>query len=155
MKLYSILLIATVVGFVACKKSSTGNPIPVIAYSGMSTDSINNGSSKDTLSITFTIVDGDGDLGNNPNVSNDIFLKDSRSVTNEEIGFSMPEIPKGVIKEGNSANIHCTVNISAALYLLLRPTRPLGDTLSFDIYIKDKAGNKSNVITTHPIYIYP
>ncbi len=155
MKLYNILLIVAVSGFIACKKTSTDNPVPVIAYSGISTDSINNGSSKDTLSITFTIVDGDGDLGNDPNVSNDIFLKDSRSVTNEEIGFLMPEIPKGVIKEGGSANIHCTVNVSAAQFLLLRPTRPLGDTLSFDIYIKDRAGNKSNIITTHPIYIYP
>lgn len=155
MKLYSFLFIAAIViAAAACKKTENGNPIPVIAYGGMSKDSVISGS-KDTLSIKFTLTDGDGDVRYEQDSMFEIYLKDSRSTTGVEMGFKMPEIPAGVIKDGESVDMHCVVNVSVSDFLLLRPSRPQGDTLSYDIYFKDKAGHKSNTITTHPIYIYP
>ena len=55
MKLYSILLIAAVTGFIACKKTSSGDPVPKISYAGLSKDSVVN-AGKDTISIMFTIL---------------------------------------------------------------------------------------------------
>lgn len=154
MKLYSVLLIAAVTGFIACKKTSSGDPVPKIAYSGLSKDSIVN-AGKDTISIMFTIVDGDGDMPFDDDSTKEIFIRDSRTPTNAEIGLKMPEFPKGLVKGGQSLDMKCTINLDAFTYFVLRPSRPNGDTLSFDIYVKDRAGNKSNMITTRPIYIQP
>ena len=48
-----------------------------------------------------------------------------------------------------------TLRLHAANFLLLCPDKPNGDTLRYEIYLKDKNGVESNRVTTSDIYITP
>ncbi|OSZ78708.1 hypothetical protein CAP35_10795 [Chitinophagaceae bacterium IBVUCB1] len=137
----------------ACKKAVKKDIVPSIVYTGLSPDKVASGSSKDTVSIRFTVTDADGDISGG--TGEDVFLKDSRSTTGEEIKLQMPIIPTDAVKTDEGIHAFVTIRVYASLFLLLRPDRPNGDTLTYEIYVKDRAGNKSNVINTQRIFITP
>jgi len=114
----------------------------------------------DTGNIRITFTDGDGDLGK---LTND----DSGSVSRifiRNVKYSLDKIPqvlpiipqKGTTKAISGAiDIKLAGNLGIGLFdessclLFQHPY----DTLIFEIYIKDRAGNKSNVITTPPLVV--
>lgn len=137
----------------SCKKSSNMSKIPSIAYIGMSTDSVHSGNSTETIELTFNFADGDGDLGNDPRTGvYDIYTTDSRN--DSAFNYFFPSQLPDVIDPSRGIQGSCTITIQAA-FLMLRPDHPKGDTLRFDVYIKDKAGHNSNHFTTPDIYIKP
>ncbi len=153
MRQYIALSASLLFVFASCSKAVKKDPVPFIVYTGLTPNKVASGSAKDTVSIKFTLTDGDGDLSNGS--TEDVFLKDSRSTTGEEIKLTMPVIPTDVVKTDEGIHAFVTVRVYAALFLVLRPDRPNGDTLTYEVYVKDRAGNKSNVIQTQPIYIQP
>ena len=103
---------------------------------------------------TFKVTDRNGDLGNDPYKKEfDVFLKDSRD--HNETGFPFPDIPNELKNASNGITAFATVKINAGLFLQLRQDRPDGDTLYYEVYIKDRAGNMSNKLSTPLIYIAP
>ena len=154
MKSYFAFFAIVVIGLCSCKKQKNNNDKPVITFMSMNPNTVISGNGKDTVSISFRVVDGNGDITHgDPNKGYDIYLKDSR--TGSDIQFMFPEIPEGTIDPNEGVNAVCTINIYAALFLLVRPDHVTGDTLTYDIYVKDKADNISNIITTPKIYIQP
>ena len=153
MKLYLVCIALVLTGIVAsCKKTKNNNNKPVITLQGLDSNTVVSGSSEDTVFIRFQVVDGDGDIAHDKGGDHDIYLTDSR--TGEVLKYRYPDIPSGTINPEEGVNAFVTLQVLAA-FLETRLDHPMGDTLTYDLYVKDKAGNQSNVITTPKVYILP
>lgn len=147
---YLAILALVAVTFGACTKNK-GSKIPSIGEVSVFPQTVRAGVPNDTVFISFKVADGDGDLGQAPSSGKyDIYLRDKR--TDSIIGYYFPEIPKEIADGKDGVDGNCTVIINAA-FLQLRPDHPELDTLQYEIYITDKAGNESNRITTWDIYL--
>ncbi len=99
--------------------------------------------SDSVIRIRFDFEDGDGNIGFG---TNNLFLKDSRDTV--FVPFMIPTIPD---KFNPSAGLKGIIEVEyQAAFLLLRSDslHLESDTLKWEIYMKDKAGNSSNTITT-------
>ncbi len=97
----------------------------------------------DTVYITFSFTDGDGDLGGGS--VNNVFLIDSR-LGNSGESFYIDAIPQGGASNGISGEI--TIMIPE---IFCFPNSEPRDELVYSIQIVDKAGNLSNIIETPAI----
>ena len=160
--IYYLLLLGAAFLVNSCVQPPNYPNTPEIAYVGVNQNSILQGNSTnpaDTLEITFSFTDGDGDLGNDGD-SFDVFLMDSRD------GFTdikkLPVIPDQGIGNGISGeitirlpnkpfNICCTYpdNSTACQPNSNFPT----NEISYLIQIQDRTGNLSNKIQTEAITI--
>lgn len=148
-----LLPILSLFFFLSCDKKKNGNPVPSIAFRNMLPNTVKSGNSEDTIKLSFRFHDGDGNLGNDPATGiYDIYTKDSRD--GKEFNYFFPEGISSLIPPGDELEGNCTISIMAA-FLLLRPDHPDGDTLRYEVYIKDRDGNESNHFTTPDIYITP
>lgn len=159
--LFKVSLIAITLMFVGCLKPDKFSDIPSI--SNATFDRLNaysahlypNDSSKTKFIVNVNYTDGDGDLGG-ADVS--AFLVDSR--TGFIDSFAIPYLtPAGDFK---SISGHISFNKSFGTYCIPitgspgspNATYKNSDTLTYNLYIKDRSGNVSNTITTSPpIYI--
>lgn len=150
------LLFVVLAFLFACKKKATGDPVPEIKFIGMTPQSLRGGSSEDTLLLSFRFTDADGDIGNPYTGGNyDIYLTDSRDSL--ETGYYFPEIPDEYRDPYNGMKGTTTL-VLPGTYILPRQDSlhlELGDTLQYEVYIKDRAGNESNHFTTPLIYLVP
>tara|TARA_B100000795_G_C22701766_1_gene399930 strand:- start:269 stop:697 length:429 start_codon:yes stop_codon:yes gene_type:complete len=98
----------------------------------------------DDIIITISYSDGDGDLGeNNPNIYN-LFVEDNRNSIIYQ--FRIPQLaPNNSIAIEGDLNI--TINGSGIT------NESSSQQLTYSIFVKDRAGNKSNTITTSAITI--
>ena len=139
------LLALIVLGF-SCTKVSE-EPVfdttPQIELIGISSDTIVQ--FVEAIDIRIKYKDGDGDLGNsNPDIDG-IFIKDQR-LEKEDSYYLAPLAP-----ETAKVSIEGILNIEIAPpFLLGNGTKEL---TNFEIYLIDRAGNKSNVIQTGVITI--
>ena len=100
---------------------------------------------KDSIVFTISYQDGDGDLGqNDPNVNN-LFIIDNR--INIMYSYRIPQLaPDGakIIIKGN-------------LTVVLKNTSITDNSFSqlavYSIYLKDRAGNRSNTVLTSAITV--
>lgn len=133
------------------KKKAKASDTPNISLIGISKDSVQAGSNE-TIQLTFTFKDGDGDLGNLPSSGNyDIYTIDTRDTS--KLNYYFPQDLPSVIIPSQGASGQCTIELSAA-FMLLRPSNPDRDTLQYEFYIRDKSGKESNRLTTPNIYLY-
>ena len=100
----------------------------------------------DSLVFMISYIDGDGDIGHENPDSNSVFLTDNR------VPFTMqyhvaPVTPAGpnLVTRGDLAIV-----LNNAIILNAASTE---ETVTFDIQLKDKAGNWSNNLTTPTITI--
>ncbi|MEZ5015983.1 MAG: hypothetical protein R2800_02955 [Flavipsychrobacter sp.] len=154
------LLAILTIGVVACKKTPKYSSVPRINYRGITTNTVTSGSSADFVQISFNYTDGEGDFGYDQQGSNyDIYFLDRRF--KDTADFSGLYLPNNFRKEIQSRDLEngisgiITFQLDANRFLVKRPNRPNGDTTSFEVYIKDLAGNESNRITTDEVYILP
>lgn len=145
----------------ACSEAPNYPKEPVITFEGLNKGRVfqfTNGPA-DSLIITFSFTDGDGDLSlAEANDSVDIFLRDSRLPTVAQ-NFRFPFIDREGTGAGisgvatvtvvNTGNICC---IYEGELCAAEEEYPI-DTFSFNIQIVDRAGNFSNVINTGVIEI--
>jgi hypothetical protein len=159
MKVWLPLLLCAWISFgiLSCKKSSNSS-IPTFALNRLSPDTIKFGRVTDTVYITFRFTDGDGDLGNDPSQRlYDLYLADDRTEINDTLKFFFPEIPadaidpvEGIMGEGSLA-------VGGSLIRLRTDTLHVnnGDTVRYNMWIRDKAGNTSAPLRLPPIFIRP
>ena len=98
-----------------------------------------------SITISFSYDDLDGDLGqNDPNVTN-LFITDSRnSVTyNYRISQLAPD----------GSSIHIKGNLNAVIKSTAITDNSSSQSVTYSLYIKDRAGNTSNTITTDAITV--
>lgn len=98
-----------------------------------------------SITITFSYDDLDGDLGqNDPNVSN-LFITDSRNnvIYNYRISQLSPD----------GSNIHIKGNLNAVIKNTAITDGSTSQQVTYSLSIKDRAGNASNTITTSAITV--
>jgi hypothetical protein len=128
---------------------------------GLSKQVLQQGMSKgDSLSITFSYTDGDGDLGfpdTDPTAS--VFVRDDRD-SFLKFQYQLPYVDPQGAGNGISGEISIVVPTSCCIFVTdegqklacdLVPASFLYDTLHYFIKIRDRAGNISNEIKAGPI----
>lgn len=145
--------------FISCVRPPDYSDVPVLEFRSVSKSSIKQGLiNADSFTLVLFFTDGDGDFGSDA-LSNElnIFMKDNR--TGESFrDFKAPLVPTQGANNGISGTISVIISSTCCVFPPLSgifpcevdSTYPTND-LSLDIYIKDRAGNQSNTVTTSVI----
>ena len=134
---------------VSCSKDKYTSA-PQIIFKSVSPDRVSSGvtlGSPEIPVITISITDSEGDLGFKTGTDTSyIYIKNL--LINRLDSFVLPDI-QSVTTKNFQADIR--INVFDVLRGSTRP-RPKVDTLRYEIYVVDFAKNKSNKVTTAPIY---
>ncbi|HHM21422.1 MAG TPA: hypothetical protein ENJ20_05300 [Bacteroidetes bacterium] len=131
---------------------------PVLEFVDVSKDTIRRGSFfNDTTFVTFSFTDGDGDIGDRDSLQ--LFVTDSRNGFVND--FRIPFVLEPGASNGIKGEITVRLFSSCCIFpsdLFLDGCTDIYDPMPYDkvvydIYIKDRAGHQSNVISTTPIFI--
>jgi hypothetical protein len=122
------------------------------------------GATPDTLVVSFTYTDGDGNIGTpeNGEFLNNIIYIDNR--IGLETKASVPNIPSEGVGSGISGTVEVTIPTANSGVCCIYddknrqdPCTPSTsfptDTFTYTIYVFDQDGNESNRIETEPIVI--
>lgn len=142
--------------FAACKPADPLSPIPSIAFVSMEPRTVQAASSEDKVFLKFNFFDGDADLSvGSASTASDVFLIDSRDSSVREM--LLPNIEDAMRDPVNGMMGDATLTLEAALLLPRNDSLHLatGDTLRYEVYIRDRAGNESNRFTTPDIFLTP
>ena len=142
-----------------CLESPNFPDEPYIEFVSLSKDTLQQGIfQEDSLFVTFHFEDGDGDLGRtDQEPENNIFFIDERTGTLDNT-FAIPTIPEDGAGNGVEGEVKILLFSTCCIYLdgsdpcVPNNQFPL-DTVQYRIYIKDRAGHKSNEILTSPIIL--
>jgi len=110
----------------------------------------------DSLSITFSFTDGDGDIGTQDSTLS-LFVIDKRD-GNYSNKYKLPYVSQEGTANGISGEVQfvifttCCYFPNGATPCEKSTTYPT-DTLVYQIYMKDRAGHTSNIIETDPIIL--
>ncbi len=146
-----LVILAACIGIVSCFEAPKYSNIPKIAYKGFEMNG-NTVQSGESLILNFSFEDGDGDLGllNTSDTSRNFFITlYSQNFTISDT-FSIPNIPTS----GSVDDISGTVRFNMISYysVVCNPFAvSVYDTCSFDFFVKDRAGNISNKVTTDKV----
>ena len=158
--LYSItlFLIGSLV-FSSCAKKETFSIIPAITFKSLTSNNLDSA----IMEVNFTDGDGDiGYLGNLAEAQPDFFieyLRDSAGafvpmLIDNGSGFvpvmNTQKIPD-VTPAGKDKSLTGTIRVNMENWTQGLPIA--GDTLEFNVWIFDRAGHKSNVITTPEVIV--
>ena len=129
---------------------------PVIEFMSLSkTTMFQTPFGQDSVVITFSFTDGDGDLGFTDGQES-IFIKDGRD-SFQKPSYRIPHVDQQGAGNGISGEISIVVPTTCCIYPFpLPPCDTINapqqfDTVFYQIQIKDRAGNLSNEIQTAPI----
>lgn len=156
---YILFIIANVIIINSCTIAPDYPDEPVIEYIGVSKATLDQGNlNTDSLFVYFSFTDGDGDLGQQAtDTTRNIFIIDSRT-GNVQDKFKSPFIPEEGIGNGITGDVELLVYTTCCLFPDNTPPceapekYPL-DTIVYEIYMKDRAGNISNRIQSEPIIL--
>lgn len=152
-------------GVLACQTPPDYPDEPVIEFVRMSKNTIEQGTgAADTIRVTFSFTDGDGDLGRSEDSDQlDIFLTDLRTGTPAD-NYRIPEIPP--LGASNGIRGEVTFNLFQTCCIFPQgiplPCEPNPansitdfpqDTVVYELFIVDRAGNESNRIRTEAIFV--
>lgn len=150
---YSLLLAIAILFFTACKKDKYTTAPQIVFKSFNPAEGSTYNRVDDQPVMVLEVTDAEGDLGNISTTEvSKVYIKNT--LTNKEDSIDFPDL-RSVSKSNFKANIEI------GLFSVMggRPTtpslpRPYLDTLHFEVYVKDFARNKSNVILTDKPFIY-
>jgi hypothetical protein len=161
-KVTLIFLFLVALGFTSCLKKEEFPVVPAIQWE--SYDTIVDAKGYDSLSfLKISYTDGDGDIG--------LYSWDTVSPYKYNFFVKMFQMKNGSLQEiifpdtnlnfngripiltptGRNKNIKGEIEMMIEIYFA-RPVL-LNDTIAFELYIQDRALNKSNVIHTGPLLI--
>ena len=164
MKLHSKIIFILIIAFSGlltyCIKQEEYSIIPSIRFQSLTQVPLNSGA--DSLVLVLSFTDGDGDIGVNQSdqtsTNKDIFITYLRRWNGKLTDTTLTcQNIKGVITlnswlpyitpQGKNKNIQGTIQYGFSI-----PCQQL-DTISFQVYITDRASHKSNVIITPEIVL--
>ena len=139
-----VLLLALMAFIPSCKKDSGISVVPSITFDSISPNPAIK--YQDSILIVISYVDGDGDLGIDSADVKNLFITDSRNGVVSQ--FRIPQLaPTG-------ANIAIEGNLDIVLPpQLFTNDNDTTETATYSIYVVDRAGHKSNTVTTKPLVI--
>lgn len=153
-KLYILVVVFIIVFFTSCEKVEEFSDTPKIKFKDFNITPGIEGMTIGTGNLTFTFVDGDGDIGNfnNPEENNDadslnMFIFGTYKEGDDFIPFysnslNLPYIEEGVYRKTIEGEIKIEIDLT-----IFTP-----DTLIYSFYLIDRAGHQSNTETT-PVLI--
>jgi len=156
--LYSILALSLLV-VISCTNPPEYPNEPTIEFVSMSKTSMlqsNVVGSNDSILLTLSFTDGDGDIGSEEGDSSKIHYYDPRQ-NFEQIPLEIPFVGLQGIGQGISGEIYAIIPSTCCVYDDERFTcsKAPGETdeVVFEMWIVDRAGNESNRINLPPITI--
>jgi hypothetical protein len=159
MRLKHLMLLAWAVMMVACVKPPNYPDSPTLEFRNFSKTELRQGAfGEDSVVLTLFFTDGDGDFGSASNsIERNIFMRDNRTgQTFRE--YKAPFVPEEGAGNGISGTIDivilttcCVFDLATGIPPCEKPAAFPTNTLTLDIFIKDRAGNQSNTITTPPL----
>jgi hypothetical protein len=145
---YTLLILGTLFFFTGCKKDKF-TTVPVITFKSFKPDFYSTNTPPGGFPVMIIhVTDLEGDLGfvSGKDTS---FIYITNLKTNKFDSLRLPNI-------ANSAKKNFEGDIEVDMKGFLSPGGPIQDTTYYNVYIKDFAKNKSNVIKTDkPIYYIP
>ena len=127
----------------ACKKDDALSVVPTIEFQSISPSIAQE--YIDDIIITISYTDEDGDLGeNSPDIDN-LFVEDSRNGI--VYHYRIPQLAPNGNEISIEGNFNITINGSGIT------NSSTSQVVNYNIYVKDRAGNKSNTIATSSIVI--
>lgn len=132
----------------ACNKDEVINPpisdVPAIELISVSPGTVV--ALEDSIVFLVHYIDGDGDLGFNEPDSMSLFITDNRIPLTEE--FFVPWLAP----EGSDITIEGDLEVQLHNTILTDPDAD-SETVTFTLWMRDRAGNVSNSVTTQPITV--
>ncbi len=128
----------------ACKKEEPLSPVPDIELLAAGPDRIEAFTDSFWFSIRYT--DGNGDLGSEDPSVNNLFVRDTRLGLVYE--FRVQDLVPGTAEVA----IQGTLNFSLDNTILLGAGTE--ETVSYEIWMTDRAGNQSNILTAGPFTVF-
>ena len=139
----NIIYLFAIVLLFSCEKEQVISDTPIIEFKNISPTTVQEYS--DDIIITISYSDGDGDLGeNNPDIHN-LFVEDNRNGIVYQ--FRIPHLAPDNNSIAIEGDFNITINGSGIT------DESSSQQLNYAIYVTDRAGNKSNTITTSTITI--
>lgn len=146
---FTIFLLIIIFAFSACKKDKFTTS-PQIIFKKFQP---NQGNNRDAITnqpyLIFEITDSEGDLDVD---SAKIYVRNT--LTNKiDSSFRFPDL-------GSAAGKNFKGDVQVGLFTVMggrdlpSTQRPYVDTLAFEVYVTDRAKNKSNVILAQPFYYF-
>ena len=153
-----ISLLATTF-WTACNNNPVFPLTPEIEFVSISPDKVVQ-DSIDGMVITLNFKDGDGDLGSLGDGDNmpNLFVVDKRPPvvdSNIVYEYTMPNLTPDTRKPSIQGSIEIIIDAPLLTKYMVAPfIGPSEEEAIFEVYLYDRAGNKSNSILTTPIIIY-
>lgn len=152
----TLFLAIIVLAFVACKKDKY-TTAPQIRFTSMKPNTIAadnvNPNSGPFLSIQLTDSEGDFGFSDANGDTSYVYVKNISIPPFNIDSFKFPSNPDIKRKD---LNAEVVINLRDGRGIITGtptvPTHPYVDTLHFEVYVMDFARNKSNVISTDPVY---
>ncbi len=158
MKTTAIISCLLLVILFSCTQPPDYPPEPVIEFSHLSRGFMSQGfGPEDSIVMTISFTDGDGDLGSTDD-SLDVFVTDTR-LDAAPLTYKLPFVPLQGTGNGISGDISITLPTTCCIFPnnIPPPCNTLAtfpqDTVVYEVYIKDRAGNESNRVLTDDIIL--
>jgi hypothetical protein len=161
MKFNIALFMLFSIGFAACVRPPDYPIEPRLEFVGLSKSTVLQDGlvgPRDTFFLTVSFTDGDGDIGFQDSDSTlyvvDTRKKGSRIRVNDVQG--LPSVPQQGAGNGITGEIRMRIFGGCCTNSLIPCSAPFTfprDTVIYEVYIKDRAGNESNRIAIPPVYI--
>lgn len=145
----------TAIALSACQKDKF-TTVPQIKFNSFSPNTALQGNTNAAAGpfLSIQLTDSEGDFGFNPGADTSYVYIKNISIPPFDID-SLP-FPSAPAIKRKDLNAEVVVNLFDGRGILVGtptvPTHPYTDTLRFEVYVMDFAKNKSNVITTEPVY---
>jgi hypothetical protein len=147
MRFYIGLLFA--VSILGCAQKEEFPIEPTLQYIGASKNKMKQSPIlKDTVFLKLAFTDGDGDIGYLDGINRvfDLIITDKRTGKIYD-QFIVPSLPQKGVNNGIKGTMDITLFTTCCI---LQPCDPFenqpDEKLPLEIYLKDRAGNKSNVV---------
>lgn len=143
--------------FASCSKEPNLSypETPELTYRSMNTATV---SYNDTTRwiMNYDFVDGDGDIGTDF-TDTDLAVTITNLTTGAVYNYPFPYVPAEARFGKKYLKGSGTVSFAKNVFFVPRPdsVHMERDTFRFEMFVTDKAGNKSNVISTPNVYITP
>jgi hypothetical protein len=157
---YKFITLIGITVLLSCTKPPNYPIEPVIKFVAWNKTTIVQGDSKqDSLKLILSFTDGDGDLGSDQtNISRiNMFVIDKRKNQVAD-SLSIPYVPVEGSRNGISGKLEASLFTTCCYFPDATPpctpsTLYAYDTVTYEVFIKDRAGHYSNKVITEPILV--
>ena len=143
-KIASIILLLSVL-LISCKKDEEVNYSPSIEFQSISPGTIEE--YRDSVVITISYLDKNGDLGENETEIPNAFVRDLRN----DLTYSFR-----IRQLAPNTEIAIKGNLDIVVPQVARiNSNSASESATFEVYIKDRSGMESNKVTTSAVTVVP